>query len=404
MNTTTWIRGPIGWGSESRTTRTGCHTVLVVVPTLTAGTRLFDLIPLLEADYRVQVVFTVPHTADAWHGVEEYVRRQEGLVIPWSQAVQHSFDLVLAASHRHLHELRGPILLLPHGAGTLMSRQYSRKAGAATLPSTGLDRELLTYRGRVLPAATVLTHDAELEALATLCPEAVPTAIVAGDLCWDRMVASMPLRSRYRHALGVAEGQQLITVSSTWSAQSAFGRLPGLCRRVLGEPSMSGVKVAAVLHPNIWTVHGRRQVVAWLSDCLSRGLLLMPPEEGWRATMIASDWVLGDHGSTTAYAAGIGCPVTLAAYPDDNIRAASLADTVRSFAPSLRRDLPLPEQARDALKFRNSLRGAVSAAISSRQGSAAAILRTAMYRLLNIPEPVCGVVAAPVPAPIPIEA
>jgi hypothetical protein len=401
MNTTTWIRGPIGRGSESRTTRAGCRTVLVVVPTLTAGTRLFDLVPLLEADYRVQVVFTVPHTTDTWHGVEEYVRSQNGLVIPWSQAVQHSFDLVLAASHRHLHEVHGPILLLPHGAGTLMSRQYSRKAGAATLPSTGLDREVLTYRGRVLPAATVLTHDAELEALAILCPEAAPTAIVAGDLCWDRLLASLPLRSRYRQALGVSEGQQLITVSSTWSAQSAFGSLPGLCRQVLLESSAE-TKVAAVLHPNIWTVHGKRQVVAWLSDCLREGLLLMPPEEGWRATMIASDWVLGDHGSTTAYAAGIGCPVTLAAYPEDNIRAGSLADTVRSFTPPLRSGVPLSGQARDALKSRDALRIAVSAAISSRQGSAAGILRSAMYRLLDIPEPVCGVVAAPVPLPIPI--
>jgi len=46
MSSDRWIRGPIGAGSAARVTRAGCHTALVVVPTLAAGTRLFDLVPL----------------------------------------------------------------------------------------------------------------------------------------------------------------------------------------------------------------------------------------------------------------------------------------------------------------------------------------------------------------------
>jgi hypothetical protein len=401
MHTIPWIRGPIGWGADSRVTRTNCRTVLAVVPTLTAGTRLLDLLPLLEADYRIQVLFTVPHTTDTWHGVEDYVRSQHGLLLPWGQAMQHTFDLVLAASHRHLAEPRGPILLVPHGAGALMSRQYSHKAGAATLPSTGLDRELLTFRGRVLPAALALTHDAERVALETLCPEALPVARVTGDLCWDRMVASAPRRPHYRRALGVADDQQLITVSSTWSGDSSFGRLPGLCRRLLDALPGPGTKVAAVLHPTVWTVHGRRQVAAWLSDCIRAGLLLIPPEEGWRATVVASDWVLGDHGSTTTYAAGLGRPVTVATYPAENVRPGSLAHTVAATAPLLREDRPLREQLHAARERRDAVRDAVSAAITSRPGQAAALHRAAMYQLLDIPEPEPGAATAPVPQPIP---
>lgn len=48
-----WIRGPIGQDAELRVTRAGCRTVLVVIPTMAAGTRLRDLQPLLQGDHRV---------------------------------------------------------------------------------------------------------------------------------------------------------------------------------------------------------------------------------------------------------------------------------------------------------------------------------------------------------------
>jgi hypothetical protein len=398
-----WIRGPIGDESAARSTRTGFRHVLAVVPTMAAGARLLDVLPLIEADFRTQTVFTVPHTTDTWHGVEDYVRAQDGLVLPWHQAVRHEWDLVLAASHRHLTELRGPILLLPHGAGALMSRKFSRKAGGAQIPTTGLDRELLMYRGRIVPAALALTHEVELAALEHHCPEALDRATVVGDICLDRMRASLPFRDQYRRALGVADDRLLITVSSTWSTESVFGSFPSLCRLLLDEFPPQRAQVAMVLHPQAWTVHGPRQIKAWLSDCREAGLLLVPPEEGWRATMIASDWVLGDHGSTTAYAAAVGCPVTLAACPEENIREGSIADLVREHAPRLRPDRPLANQRRTALKCLPTLRSAVSAAITSRPDSTAGALRALLYRLLDLSEPACALPASPVPLPVPFD-
>lgn len=395
-----WIRGPIGPDAERRVTVPDCRTVLVMVPHPVAATRLVsDVVPLLRNDPRVQVVFSVTDTGRWWHGTEEYVRGQGGVVVPWHQATQHDFDLVLAAAHNDLDQARGPILLLPHGAGNLASRKYSRHAGTNALPHAGLSRESLTRRGRILPSVIGLTHEDELAALRESCPEAMANAVVVGDPCLDRMVAGLPLRTRYRRALEVDEDQLLVTVSSTWSPDSAFGSGPSLCRALLEELPRPRYRVALVLHPNVWAVHGHWQVRAWLHDCIEAGLLLIPPDEGWRATMIASDRVVGDHGSTTQYAAAIGKPVLLASFPEANVRRGSLADAVRERSVLLDRGLPLLPQV-TAAKARDA--AGVAELLSSRPGRAAAILRTTMYRLMRLREPDQAAVTAAVPAPAPL--
>ncbi|NUT47551.1 MAG: hypothetical protein HOV94_09625 [Saccharothrix sp.] len=391
-----WIRGPIGPDAERRVTVAGCRTVLAMVPHPVAGIRLIsDVVPLLRNDPRVQVVFSVTDTGRRWHGTEELVRRHGGIVIPWEQAAHHEFDVVLAAAHNDLDQAHGPILLLPHGAGHLASRKFSRHAGPGALPHPGLSRESLTKRGRVLPAAIALTHDDEVAALWSSCPEAAHTAVVVGDPCLDRMTASLPLRDRYRAALGVPEGRRLVTVSSTWATDSAFGRWFSLCRTLLEE--LPDDRVALVLHPNAWSVHGEWQIRSWLHDCIEAGLLVIPPEEGWRATMIASDHVLGDHGSTTQYAAAIGRPVALAAYPGDNVRSGSLAQLLRDEFTELDPDRPIARQLVTTARSQRMAR-----MVSSRPGEAAAGLRRTIYRLMRLPEPTHPAAADLLPAPRPL--
>lgn len=398
--TSSWVWGPVGLGSEHRITRAGCHAVLAMVPTMPAGTRLLDLIPLLEADHRVQIVFTIPGGDNIWHGTDEFVRRCGGVVLPWQQALQHSWDLVLSASHRHIEQVHGKILLVPHGAGSLKSRRRSLKAGTPIRDTTGLDRELLTYRGRLIPATVTVSNEHELNALRRLCPEATDAAIVAGDLCLDRMVVSQPLRQQYRLALDVGDDHDLIVISSTWSPSSTFGHCPGLYLRLLDEVGASRITVAAVLHPNIWAVHGAQQVRAWLAPAMRRGLAVIPPDEGWQATMIASDAVIGDHGSTTCYAAALGRPVHLATFPDHAIRPGSVADVLARHALRLDHRQPLLPQLRTASNQRQCR--AVGAAITDRPGQAAQILRTAMYRLLGLPEPPWPPLVPALPTPQPL--
>ena len=242
----------------------------------------------------------------------------------------------------------------------------------------GLDRQQLMRGGRVPASAIVLSHDQELDVLAESCPEAVPVAVVAGDICLDRMRASLPFREHYRRALGVRPGETLVTISSTWTAESTFRRCPELYREL-----PRSAKVAAVLHPNIWATHGAWQVRSWLADC---DVTVIPPEEGWRATMIASDVVVGDFGSTTQYAAAVGARILLATCPA--VRDGSLAD-------ALRRNVPM---------YEGDIEAAVAVPgfadlVSSRLDQSAAILRATMYRLLGIPEPAHAVPVSPCSLP-----
>jgi hypothetical protein len=396
----TWVRGPIGRDAATHVTRTGCRTVLLMVPTMAAGTRLLDLVPLLEADFRLQLVVTVPHMGQAWHGVDEFVRQSGILVVPWQQAVQHNWDLVLTASHRQIEQVHGKMLVLPHGAGATRSRRFSRKARGATRPTTGLDSELLTSRGRLIPSALALSHHAEIDVLRGTCPEAESVAVVAGDICLDRMIASIPFREQYRNALGVA-GQCLITISSTWSTDSTFGTHSDLYDRLLRElrQTNTGARVAAVLHPAIWAAHGSWQVRSWLAPAQRAGLLVVPPDEGWRAAMIASDVVIGDHGSTTAYAAAIGRPVCLATTPGAALRPGSIAATLSDRVPVLDHGRPLVPQLHGATVCATEMSGM----ISSRPGHAAHEFRDTMYRLLGIDVPPWPARLPPVPLPRPNE-
>lgn len=399
MCTERWVRGPVGIDADRRVTRSGCRTVLVMVPNMVTGTRLLDVAALLARDHRIQMMFTVPEATDVWPGTDEFVRANGRMVLPWSQVLRSHFDLVLAASYTELDRVHGDVLVLPHGASSLMSRAFSRNAGPDALPHTGLARETLTRRGRVIPSVVALTHDRELVALRESCPEALPMAVVAGDICLDRMLTSLTLRDEYRRRLGVASGQRLVTVSSTWSTESVFGRHPELCARLLAELPSDDYRVALVLHPSAWSVHSPWQIRAWMADCLRDGLLVLPPEEGWRATVIASDYVIGDHGSTTQYAAAIGIPVLVSAAPDLRVRTGSLADVLAGAVPAFDQNRPALPQLADAEHRRAD---GLADLISSRPGSAAAILRRAAYRLLRLPEPDVPAVATPIPLPHPI--
>src|SRR5690348_1574921 len=98
-----WFTTPLGAGGAHRVTVPGCRKVLVIVPTVVAGTRLLDLLPLLDGDFRVQTYFTQPEP-DV--GTAQFLSAVGGLVIPWEMAVQHEFDLVLAASYRFVDRAR----------------------------------------------------------------------------------------------------------------------------------------------------------------------------------------------------------------------------------------------------------------------------------------------------------
>ncbi|MHB9858916.1 hypothetical protein [Streptomyces sp. YIM S03343] len=265
-------------------------------------------------------------------------------------------------------------------------------------PVFGLSPEWLLTDGRPLADATVLSHPEQLERLRSSCPEAAPTAVLAGDPCYDRILAALPQRDRFRRAFGVAPGQRLVVVSSTWAPRSLFGGtaeedssgdlLPWLLSRLATELPADEYRTVAVLHPNIWYGHGPGQVRAWLDNAQRAGLDAVPPLDSWRQALIAADCVLGDHSSVTSYAAAIGVPVLLGSFPQEDLDPRSPVAALGRTAPWIDRRGSLREQIDSVIETHYPSRyKELAEHVSSTPGESAALLRSLFYGLIGIDEP-----------------
>ncbi|WP_406187981.1 hypothetical protein [Streptomyces anulatus] len=315
------------------------------------------------------------------------------------------------------------MIVLSHGIGytkRLAAPSTDADAHATVLPRSapppvfGLAPDWLLADGAPLADALVLSHPEQFDRLAAACPEALPTAVLAGDPCFDRMLAARPYRDRFRRALGVGRGQRLVLLNSTWSPQSLLGdgngegagggggddALPALLPRLASELPADEYRVAAVLHPNIWHGHGPGQIRAWLDRARRAGLALIDPLEDWRQALLAADVVIGDHGSVTYYAAALGTPVLLGAAPVDSLDPdAPIAEFIRT-APGLDARAPLRGQV-DALIESHVPQPGPMRFTSSVPGEAAVRLRRAFYGLMAAPEPPGPALLLPLPVPDP---
>ncbi|MER5253219.1 hypothetical protein [Streptomyces sp. NPDC002855] len=380
----------------------GCKRVLVVVHTEVYGRRLRDLLPLLEADLRVQVDFTIaPHAFNA--GAERSLRDLDSAVLPWEVALRAEYDLVLAAGSQGVEQLRGPLVRLPHGAGHIkLSRTTDDRDPGASRTVSGMGRQYLVREGKVVPKAMALAHRDDLATLERTCPEALPIAEIVGDATHDRIVSSLPLRRRYRAALGLRRGQKLLLVSSTWGVGSSFNRLDALLPRLLTELSPARYLIAVLVHPNVWSGHGDWQVRSWLSAARRRGIVVIPPEADWRQPLIAADWVIGDHGSVTLYATLTHAAILLARFPTADVDPASPGAELARTAPALSPAHPLPEQLAYArAEYPAAAYARIAHRISSEPGRFGRNTRRLMYGLLGLGEPAYAPLLPPLPLPTP---
>jgi hypothetical protein len=398
-----WAHGPFGLDAQRGQTLQYERTALVVVHTVTAGTRLGDVVPLLEADRRIQVVFTYAPSALVSGGVRQFLTHVGGVVVPWRQAMQTRFDLALAASDGLLEWVHAPVVSLLHGAG--YNKYPVRWDGHGALvprEAAGPERTRLVSHGRTIASAIVLPTRCQVERLRRSCPEAAAVAVTAGDPCYDRLSASMAFREAYRQALG-ARDRKLVAISSTWGPGSLLCRHPGLLPELIRQLPPQDYEVAAVIHPGVWYWHGTRQVRAWYAECVRQGLVLVPPEEGWRAVLAAADVVVGDHGSVTCYAASAGIPVLLATAAAQEIEPGSPVAHLGEIAPQLRMDLPYAAQLERAVStWRPEQHSLIRALVTDVPGQSARIIRSVMYRLMMLPEPADEPQIRPVPVPRPV--
>ena len=249
----------------------------------------------------------------------------------------------------------------------------------------------------------MLAHRADLGVLGRQCPEAVPAAEVVGDLCYDQLVVSAPLRAAYRRAMGVAEEAQLVVTASTWGSHSLFGQLADLHDQMLAELPRERYQISALLHPNVWYGHGPRQIRAWKGGAMRRGLGLVPPDSEWLGALLAADVVVGDAGSSTAYAAAAGVPVILGGLPAEGIAPGSPAALLAEAAPRLRLDRPIIRQLADAVaRHPADLPRSVAARITSEPGQFHRNMRRLIYRELGLTQPPAILATRPVGMPRPI--
>jgi len=400
MNGDPWVRSPIGDRDRHWSTRIG-KSVLVLAPHIVALARLDDLLPLLEADHRTQRVYTIPES-DSWRDVEEELRDREEIVLPLSQAAEDAHGLVLAGSIRGIDDVRGPKFLVPHGGGFGQFRNWrSPAAKDSDGPTTGLHPDQLLRNGEVREDTTiVLTQERELDLLSQFCPQAIPHALLAGDIAFDRLVASAGLRHLYRRALGVTDDREIVLVTSTWSPKSGFGSNPDLFRHVLDALPRDRFQVIATLHPQIWSHHGTGPVLGWLSDCIDAGLGVLAPRTDWRGAVVTADYLMGDFTSVTGFAAGFGTPVLRIPHGPQPLLPGSPTAVLAEHSPSWDPARPLVAQLHHAADAQERGLGArITGLLTSRPGQAAEILRPAMYRMLGLHEPARARPWSPAPLP-----
>ncbi|MFC8897933.1 hypothetical protein [Streptomyces cinereoruber] len=400
------IRVPVGEEAHRWTSRTVERRVLLVVHNATSAGRLLDLLPLFHDDFRVQLLITSTDSSAFRGGVREIFAALELPALPWEQALSTPVDLAISASFGgELALIQGHLSVISHGVG------YTKRLGTpgpdGSEPTFGLSSEWLLSDGRPFVDGLVLSHPEQLERLerlARMCAEAVPSAVLAGDPCFDRMLAARPYRERFRRALGVRRGQRLVVLNSTWNPEGFFGSgggrdvLPGLLPRLAAELPADDYRLAAVLHPNIWHGHGPGQVRAWLDRARRGGLTLIDPVHGWRQALLAADLVLGDFGAVTYYSAALGSAVLLAADGQERLDPeAPLAEFVRR-APRLDPYAPLRPQVERTLEEHRP-DPAHAGFVSSEPGRSAVLLRRHFYALMNLPEPAAPASLEPLPLP-----
>jgi len=262
----------------------------------------------------------------------------------------------------------------------------SQEPGARSV--FGLSRPWLVAGSTLIASALVLSHEEQLERLAIAVPEAVETAVIGGDPCYDRMLDSARFRRRYRAALGVDDHRDLVVLTSTWSSNSLLGAGPDLIRRLLAELPIDSFQCALVAHPNIWYGHGPGQLRTWLADCLRAGLILIPPDAGWQAAVLAADLVIGDHGSGATYAAAVGRPVLLASFPEHEVVPGTAVASLGRIAPRLQPGRSLRPQVEHAISGHVPGRYAeVTRLVSAVPGESPQRIRRLCYELMRLPEP-----------------
>lgn len=379
---TTLVARITGAGRDpEKETRRVERYLLIVVRTYTSLDRVIELLHLLKAESGIAVKFTVQRGSKFSRELTEQLQAEGAHVLSWREASRQQWDAVFAAyAHKRLAQLRGPLFVIPHGVG------YNRRRFASTRDSSssvGLSRYELTRRGRVFPSRIGLSHD---EQRSRLCQEARDRAVVIGDFVLDKLIANMRRRQEIRQALGIGS-RRLVVLTSTWGCNSTMRAQTDLIRKLLARLPADEYAVALLLHPNIWHGESAVEIRAHLSDEIDSGLLLIA-HQTWQAPLVAADVVIGDHGSVTGYAVGLGLPVLLAANGENELDPGSPVCALHKALPHLCTLTDLRSQIEQAISEHDPARWIPhTATIFGLPGEGLKATLAVLFELMNLPIP-----------------
>ncbi|MEV1078112.1 hypothetical protein AB0I98_07645 [Streptomyces sp. NPDC050211] len=377
------LRVPVGHDAERWSTLRSEKTLVVAARTVTSTARVLECLPpLLRGDRRVSVVFAYDPTSAFNDGVLDLLHDSGCRVMPWDQLAHIAPDLILSASENiDVPEGSCPVLVLPHGVGFQKlvpdSRSPHRRLSGAAPDS-------LLETGR---AWLALSHPGQEEQLLVSHPKAAGRTLLVGDASFDELRIGLRHVAAFRRALGVADGQRLVVLSSTWGPTSLLGQAPDLPERLLAELPYDEYRVAAIFHPNVWSAHGAWQIRALQAAALEAGLIVAPPVHAWQSVLLAASVVIGDHGSVTLYGASLDKPVLLGAFGADAV-AGTAIDALGASAPRLDLRGRLLPQIEEVVRSHAPRRyAAVREQAFAEPGQALSRLRAALYHLMKLPEP-----------------
>jgi hypothetical protein len=330
---------------HERETRLVDRYLLVVVRTHTSMDRVLELLEVVGQGVSLAIKFVVDVGSSFAREVADKLRALGAEEVTWQTARRLHWDAIFAAhvdqQLSELTELSGKLFLIPHGIG------YNRKRLASTggRPGpAGLSAHELTSFGEVFPTLIGLSSE---EQRARMCEQARDRAIVIGDMVLDKLVAHEHLKPWFRESLGIGE-RKLVVISSTWGRSSTFSTRREIITGLLADLPSDEYAVALVLHPNVWWGESKYEIKVHLRDALDSGLLLID-HTTWQGALIAAHVVVGDHGSVTGYAVGMGLPVLIAAEGGAELDDESPLAALHAALPRISGKKPLREQVDRAL-------------------------------------------------------
>lgn len=323
---------------QQKETRPIQKSLLVVVRNGASLDRVQEVLHAIDEDLVLAVKFTVDVGSKFAKGITERLRGMGADVIGWEEATGRAWDAIYAAHvNSRLGELRGPMLVTPHGVS--YNRLRDESTGGDRSYPVGLSPFELISNGRFYPALLGLCHPSELS---RTFPEARERAEVLGDLVMDKLLANKHLRRKIRDRLRIGE-RRLICVSSTHGGHSTVGTQLEMIKRLLVELPSDEYAVVLVAHPNVWIGGSPLELRLALDDELASGLVVVDMTT-WQAALVAADLVIGDHGSVTNYAVGLELPVLTAANGVDEMHPASAVTWLHADLPQLDHAAPLRPQ------------------------------------------------------------